>query len=151
MTCRFCSDTGIWISPVYGAKHPCLECKNVEAESKTDSDQIQYDEGSGIPDSCGYTTWTVKGEFHRPDGPAVTYTNGTKFWYLNRKLHREDGPACEYANGTRIWYVKGKKHREDGPAFEYGSGTKYWHVNDKEYTEEEFNNLYPSEKKFKTS
>jgi len=33
---------------------------------------------------------------------------GTKRWTLNGQYHREDGPAVEYANGFKYWYYHGK-------------------------------------------
>jgi hypothetical protein len=41
---------------------------------------------------------------------------GTKFWYLDGKLHRPDGPAIQYTDGSTEWYHNGELHREDGPA-----------------------------------
>ena len=35
-------------------------------------------------------------------------TNGTKTWTLNGNLHREDGPAVEYVSGDKVWYLNGK-------------------------------------------
>ena len=137
MACRFCGDSGIWISPVYGAAHPCLECKNTEVKNSTTS--VQYDEGSGVAERCtGNRYWRVEGEYHRLDGPAIMYANGTSIWYINGDLHREDGPACEYTNGTKCWYINGKRHREDGPAIEYASGSEYQYLNDVCLSKEEF-------------
>ena len=61
-------------------------------------------------------------------------SNGTKRWTLNGEYHREDGPAIEYPNGEKHWYLNGKLHREDGPAVELPSGTKRWFFNDEEVT-----------------
>ena len=33
---------------------------------------------------------------------------GTKYWTLNGEFHREDGPAIEYVNGDKYWYLKSK-------------------------------------------
>jgi len=49
--------------------------------------------------------YTLDGEFHREDGPAVEYANGAKMWYLYGIPHREDGPAKEYFNGDKEWYL----------------------------------------------
>ena len=73
--------------------------------------------------------WSLNGQYHRVDGPAIEYTNGTKLWYLNGKLHRPDGPAIEHANGDKEWYLNGKCHRVGGPAAEYEGGIKYWYQN----------------------
>lgn len=48
--------------------------------------------------------WTLNGDYHREDGPAVVWHNGYKGWYLNGKFHREDGPAIEYTDGRKSWY-----------------------------------------------
>jgi hypothetical protein len=66
------------------------------------------------------------------------YDNGTKHWSLNGNLHREDGPAVERADGTKSWFLNGNLHREDGPAIELADGIKCWFLNDESYTEEEF-------------
>lgn len=79
----------------------------------------------------GTKRWTINGQLHREDGPAVEYASGTKFWYQNGLLHREDGPAVEFSNGTKFWCLNGRYHREDGPAFEYASEKKEWYLNDK--------------------
>ena len=47
------------------------------------------------------TEWSLNGERHRVEGPAVEYANGIKCWYQNGKLHRLEGPAIEYADGTK--------------------------------------------------
>ena len=60
----------------------------------------------------GYWCCKIKGEYHREDGPAVTYESGSKFWYLNGKRHRVDGPACEYADGDKSWWLNGKEYAE---------------------------------------
>jgi len=73
--------------------------------------------------------YTLNGEFHREDGPAIEYTNGSKYWYLNGKLHRVDGPAVEYADGDKFWYLYGELHRENGPAIEWANGRKEYRVN----------------------
>jgi len=66
------------------------------------------------------------------------YNNGTRFWTLNGELHREDGPAIEWADGSKYWYLNDEFHREDGPAIEHGDGTKFWFLHGREYTEQEF-------------
>ena len=58
------------------------------------------------PDGTKY--WSLNGQYHRVDGPAIEYANGTKKWWLNDKLHRVDGPACEYANRNNAWYLNDK-------------------------------------------
>ena len=53
--------------------------------------------------------WSLNGQYHRVDGPAIEYTNGTKLWYLNDNRHRVDGPAIEYANGDKQWWLNNKR------------------------------------------
>ena len=84
-------------------------------------------------DKDGTVRWTLDGELHREDGPAVEYAGGNKWWYRHGKLHREDGPAEEYADGTKFWWVNDKLHRLDGPAVEWPNGQKEWWVNDKQH------------------
>jgi hypothetical protein len=74
----------------------------------------------------GNTRYTLNGELHRIDGPAVERYYGTKEWYQHDKLHRDDGPAIEDANGDKRWFKNGKEHRADGPAVELADGTKEW-------------------------
>jgi hypothetical protein len=64
---------------------------------------------------------------------------GTKFWYLDGKLHRPDAPAIQYTDGSTEWWLNGELHREDGPACEYTDGDKYWFINDHRLSEAEFN------------
>ena len=63
---------------------------------------------------------------------------GTKYWSLNGEFHRENGPAVECANGSKWWYLNGKCHREAGPAVECANGLKYWYLNGKCYTESDY-------------
>jgi hypothetical protein len=41
------------------------------------------------------------------------YDNGTKHWSLNGNLHREDGPAVEYTDGTKFWFLNGKEYTKE--------------------------------------
>ena len=84
--------------------------------------------------SDGTKRWTLNGEYHREDGPAIEWPDGSKHWYLNDKLHREDGSAIEYSNGTKRWFLNGEPHREDGPAVERFDGIKYWYLHGEEVT-----------------
>ena len=36
--------------------------------------------------SDGVQTWRLNGEYHREDGPALTYSDGYQEWYLNGEL-----------------------------------------------------------------
>ena len=64
--------------------------------------------------------------------------DGTKRWSLSGELHREDGPAIEYANGSKFWCINGELHREDGPAIELASGYKEWWLSGCQYSKEEY-------------
>jgi hypothetical protein len=85
--------------------------------------------------------WTLNGELHRTNGPAVSTTDGEKMWWINGKLHRTDGPAIIWANGTQWWYKDGKLHRTDGPAVIYVDGYQAWYIHGNQVIEQEFNNL----------
>jgi hypothetical protein len=82
----------------------------------------------------GEKRWTLNGNLHREDGPAIEWPDGEKQWYLNGKLHREDGPALEEPDGRKDWYLNGQYHREDGPAIEWPDGSKEWFLNGKQAT-----------------
>ena len=100
-------------------------------------------DGPAIEYADGSKEWYMNGQRHRTenDGPAAEYTNGSKEWYINGQLHRENGPAIEYVDGAKSWYVNGKYHRTDGPAIELVDGRKYWYINGKKYSEKEFNRI----------
>jgi len=53
--------------------------------------------------------WSVNGQLHRENGPAVKYDDGTKYWYRYGNLHRLDGPAIERADGDKEWWINGKR------------------------------------------
>jgi hypothetical protein len=56
--------------------------------------------------------WTLNGQLHREDGPAVEWKNGhhgRQQWYINGKLHREDGPAMIRSDGREIFYLNGER------------------------------------------
>ena len=82
--------------------------------------------------------WTLNGQYHREDGPAIEEPDGTKRWYLRGNLHREDGPAIERPDGSKFWSLNGQYHREDGPAIEWPWGLKNWYLNGKEFSESEW-------------
>ena len=50
------------------------------------------------------------------------------WWSLNGELHREDGPAIEYSTGEKLWYKKGLLHNSLGPAITQ-DGEKGWYLN----------------------
>jgi hypothetical protein len=89
-------------------------------------------------DVCYYNS---EGEYHRIDGPAVTYHNGDKGWYINGKTHRENGPAVEYVNGDKSWYINGRKHRLDGPAMIWSSRIRQWYIYNTRYSKSKHNRL----------
>jgi len=43
---------------------------------------------------------------------ADNWGAGDKVWSLNGNLHREDGPAIEISNGRKEWYLNGKQLTE---------------------------------------
>ena len=75
-----------------------------------------------------YIKWTLNGEFHCTNGPAIIGANGSQAWYINGKLHRTDGPAIIRANGMREWYKDDKCHRTDGPAVVWADGKQLWYI-----------------------
>ena len=79
--------------------------------------KINLDETTEQPimtvDGDGNKWWTLKGELHRTDGPAIEGPNGTKQWWKNGKRHRTDGPAYEGANGGKLWYLNGINYSRD--------------------------------------
>lgn len=77
-------------------------------------------------DSIGNQTWTVRGQYHRLNGPALI-TSDTQEWWVNGQRHRVEAAAVENVNGTRCWYFRGKRHRIDGPAMEFPWGRCYWY------------------------
>ena len=85
----------------------------------------------------GHTRYTLNGELHRLDGPALEWANGDAEWWADGQPHRLGAPAIEFA-AARIWLVRGKRHRLDGPAIERRDGTKKWFIDDVELTEAEF-------------
>ena len=68
--------------------------------------------------------------------------NGTKEWSIDGNLHREDGPAVERPKCHKQWWINGNLHREDGPAIERANGDNQWWINGNQLTEEEFNNRH---------
>jgi hypothetical protein len=69
--------------------------------------------------------YTLDGEYHREDGPAVIYDCGREEWYRHGMLDREDGPAVTNYEDEKYWYKNGMLHREDGPAIEEGDSMVY--------------------------
>ena len=77
-------------------------------------------------------------QLDRPDGPAVTWSDGAFAWYRMHRLHRLDGPAYQGADGTREWWQNNQRHRVDGPAIEYANGSKEYWIEGEKLTKEEF-------------
>lgn len=48
-----------------------------------------------------------KGQIHRDDGPAITWTNGNWEWWFEDKCHRIEGPS-DWLNGEHRWFVHDK-------------------------------------------
>lgn len=67
-------------------------------------------------DEHGAIIYTLDGQLHREDGPALIEPDGTRVWFQNGKQHREDGPALIMPDGYSLWCYHGEFHREDGPA-----------------------------------
>jgi hypothetical protein len=61
-------------------------------------------------DTHGNQYWTVNGELHRTDGPAVIDISGSHYHYKNGPLHRQDGPAIIDYNGCEEWYINNERH-----------------------------------------
>ena len=59
-------------------------------------------------DELGTKRWSLNGQIHRTDGPALEYASGTKGWFQFGVLHREDGAAIEYRDNSKLWYWRGK-------------------------------------------
>jgi len=47
----------------------------------------------------------------KKDNQPIYETNqyGDKYWSLNGQFHREDGPAIEYINGNKRWFYHGEE------------------------------------------
>lgn len=100
----------------------------------------------------GYRTWTLNGQLHREDGPAVEWADGTRQWWIDGQelteeefisrtqgnTSKDDQPVMkEYTDGTRMWCLPdGRPHREDGPAVERASGTRMWFLNGQQHRED---------------
>lgn len=72
---------------------------------------------------------------------------GTITWTLNGQLHREDGPAMILSSGTSAWYWHGKCHRLDGPAVTYFNGLRQWCIDDKQYSYKDWVDQLPDQYK----
>lgn len=59
--------------------------------------------------------------------------SGGKYYYNSKKqFHRLDGPAITWSNGSYWWIKEGKKHRIGGPASHGGEGNyNEWFINNK--------------------
>ncbi len=79
--------------------------------------------GIGVQFTKHYTRWTLNGQSHRADGPAVIWVDGSTSYYYRGKLHRARLPASINAVTRVLRYCKhGALHREDGPAIIYLDG-----------------------------
>ena len=73
---------------------------------------------------------------------------GTKYWTLNGDFHREDGPAIEYRHGTKYWYLNGKKLTE--AEHKLKTMTKHQQQTDiVEYTDEYFKGVQSAQDEMK--
>jgi hypothetical protein len=57
----------------------------------------------------GVTKYTLDGDLHREDGPALISAQGDENWYLNGLRHRVGGPAIVTRNGAQFYYVAGQR------------------------------------------
>jgi hypothetical protein len=83
----------------------------VEQAALADREEEQAFEAQGgvvETDDQGTRTWSINGQRHRENGPAVEGTDGTKEWWLNGQRHRGDGPAIVWNNGAKMWYQNGQ-------------------------------------------
>src|SRR3989304_2102659 len=112
--CEVCNNTGVVNTLIGNTTFPvaCFVCCVTEPEPPKKPEPVCK------TDENGNKQWTLNGQRHRADGPAIELANGDKHWYIEGKLHRAYGPAIELANGTKEWYLEGKLHRVDGPAVE---------------------------------
>lgn len=64
--------------------------------------------------SDGTKRWSLKGQLHRDDGPAIEFfDDGTKEWWNAGWIHRDDGPAIEYPDGTVQWILRNREIKGD--------------------------------------
>ena len=66
-----------------------------------------------ITEADGTQSWTVDGELHRIDGPALIHADGSECWYQYGERHRLDGPAIIRSNGYQFWFINGNEITED--------------------------------------
>ena len=90
-----------------------------------------------FPAACSACCVTEPEPPKKPEPVCKTDEKGNREWTLNGQLHRADGPAVEKANGDKEWWVEDKRHRADGPAVEWADGYKAWYLNGKEVTEKD--------------
>ena len=67
------------------------------------SDRTDFVDGRH-EDEDGDVFWMRRGNYHRLDGPAVTWLDGEQWWMVNGKKHRIDGPAIEWYSSDRWWW-----------------------------------------------
>ncbi len=72
------------------------------------------------------TIWTLNGNYHRADGPAIANITGRMDYYKNGIRHRIGGPAIICDNGSLYYCINGKFHRDDGPAIINSMGEEYY-------------------------
>jgi hypothetical protein len=57
----------------------------------------------------------------------VETTVGRECWFDDSgNYHREDGPAITWNNGDREYWLHGLPHRLDGPAVDWETVTEWW-------------------------
>ena len=61
-------------------------------------------------DRAGSKTWTLNGEYHRLDGPAIIQVDGGEWWFKHDEYHRLDGPAIILPDSRKYWAVAGEQY-----------------------------------------
>ena len=107
-------------------------CKQYPSGAQYWFKNLEYhrEDGPAVTFPNAHKEWWLNGELHRDDDlPAVIHNNGRQEWYQHSELHRDGGPARIFDNGTKEWYQNGQLHRDDGPARIYPDDTKEWYQN----------------------
>lgn len=58
-------------------------------------------------DNNGIIRFTVNGQPHNDNGPAIEYPDGTQIFCQHGMLHNDNGPALILPNGTTYHYRNG--------------------------------------------
>lgn len=52
----------------------------------------------------------IKGDLLQGKKEIDFYANGDKYWTLNGDCHRKDGPAVQFSSGEEYWFLNGKEY-----------------------------------------